>query len=53
MREREAIKQIKPELLKKPDSPALVHLGLVSGLQGYLAHKKQPPPLRATIGPWD
>ena len=21
-------------------------------VQGYLAHKKQPRPLRATIGPW-
>ena len=55
-RGRKATKQIKPERLKqlngtKPASPALEHLELVSGLQGYLAHKKQPPPLRAIIGP--
>ena len=24
---------------------------LLEPLQGYLAHKKQPPPLRAAIGP--
>ena len=25
---------------------------LVEGVQGYLAHKKEPPPFRAATGPW-
>ena len=27
-------------------------LPVEGGLQGYLAHKKQPPPPRTTMGPW-